>query len=193
MRQVRYNYLHEIVKIVNPSSIIEIGIAMGKNAEAMLKMNPKVKYTGYDVFDTVDSEFQKAAGNTKKVSGKTAMQNKLNRIASDVTLHEGKTEDTLWEKGDKADLVWLDGDHRLASIIKDYEAVKDSGVIVFDDYYVTEKHAGFDRSEYGCYEMFSDDPDVLISPETIDWGHIRIAVKCKDPVMHTKIKELFDE
>ena len=51
----------------------------------------------------------------------------------------------------------------------------------------------FDRSEYGCYEMFSDDPDVLISPETIDWGHIRIAVKCKDPVMHTKIKELFDE
>jgi hypothetical protein len=194
MRKTRYEYLHEIVKIVNPSSIIEIGIAVGKNAEAMIRTaGSMVKYTGYDVFDTVDFKFQRDAGNTKEVHSKKAIYNKLSRISPNVTLHEGKTEDTLWAKGDRADLVWLDGDHRLESIRKDYEAVKDSRVIIFDDYYTTQRNKFYDRSEYGCYEIFKDDDNALISPETIDWGNIRIAVKCNDSVIHKNIQELFNE
>ena len=40
------------------------------------------------------------------------------------------TQDTLWPAPNSADFVWLDGDHRLESIRKDFESLKNSKVVV---------------------------------------------------------------
>lgn len=193
MKQTRYEYLEEITSLTKPNSIIEIGVATGRNAAAMIKASSviMVKYTGYDVFDTKDQSFHDEVGNAKNVLSKKQIYDKLKLLTPNINLVEGMTQDTLWPNGDTADLVWLDGDHRIESIEKDYEAVKDSKIIVFDDYYTTEMNGKFPRKDFGCYEIFKDRPDVLISPETVQWGNIRIAVVTKDPELHSKIKKLF--
>ena len=134
MHRMRYGYLREACEVLKPSSICEIGIAKGDNARAMLNAsgnNPR--YVGYDVFDTMDESFHTLVGNGKKVFSVEGIENRVKEFTNDYELVEGMTQDTLHGQNHKFDFVFIDGDHRIAEIIKDFEAVQESDVIVFDD------------------------------------------------------------
>ena len=100
------------------------------------------------------------------------------------------TSDTLWPYLNKADYVWLDGDHRLNSIKKDFEALKESKVIVFDDYYSTGEHDGFHIEKYGCNKIVEtfDENEIFITPETKDLPNVRIVFWSKDVLLINKLK-----
>ena len=190
----RYQYLLLGLCIVAPKSIIEVGLARGIRAFQMIqlakKYNPDVKYTGYDVFDTKDSEWHKLVGNGKKVEAKLVIEKKLKTLTNNLNLIQGMTSDTLWPHPNKADYVWLDGDHRLISIKKDYESLKESKVIVFDDYYSTGEHDGFHIEKYGCNKIVEDfdENQIFITPETKELPNIRIVFWSKDISLINKLK-----
>jgi len=190
----RYQYLLLGLCIVAPKSIIEVGLARGIRAFQMIqlakKYNPDVKYTGYDVFDTKDSEWHKLVGNGKKVEAKLVIEKKLRTLTNNLNLIQGMTSDTLWPHSNKADYVWLDGDHRLISIKKDYESLKESKVIVFDDYYSSGEHDGFHIEKYGCNKIVEDfdENQIFITPETKELPNIRIVFWSKDILLINKLK-----
>jgi hypothetical protein len=189
-KNMRYEYLIDIIEYLEPKSIIEIGVAEGKNAEEMLrKTGNGTKYTGYDVFDFTDKIFHNLVGNGKMVLSEEEIFSKLSTLSADVTLHKGMTQDTLWPKGDKADLVWLDGDHRIEAIRKDFEAVKKSRVIVLDDYYI-EDNQQWSIDKYGCNELVKSLQDVIITPATRKLESIRLAVWSNDKKILDDLREI---
>ena len=191
----RYQYLLLGLCIVAPKSIIEVGLARGIRAFQMIqlgkKYNADIKYTGYDVFDTKDSSWHKLVGNGKKVESKLIIEKKLKILTNNIKLVQGMTSDTLWPYPNKADYVWLDGDHRLNSIKKDFEALKKSKVIVFDDYYSTGEHDGFHIEKYGCNKIVEalKENEIFITPETKDLPNIRIVFWSKDVLLISKLKK----
>ena len=186
---IRYNFLHKITKLVKPKTFIEIGVAAGDNAIHLLKNNSIERYDGYDVFDYNDIEFHKKAGNGKKCLSEKDIYAKLSPYCKNVVLHKGMTSDTLWGKDTYADMVWIDGDHRIEAIKNDFDSVKSSKVIVFDDYYVTGEHAGYTIDKYGCNNIV-DPLDVLITPPTNKFPNIRIAVLVYDTTLKANIKNI---
>ena len=189
-KNMRYEYLIDIIEYLEPKSIIEIGVAEGKNAEEMLrKTGNGTKYTGYDVFDFTDKIFHNLVGNGKMVLSEKEIFSKLSILSGDVTLHKGMTQDTLWPKGDKADLVWLDGDHRIEAIRKDFDAVKKSRVIVLDDYYI-EDNQQWSIDKYGCNELVKSLQDVIITPATRKLESIRLAVWSNDKKILDDLREI---
>jgi len=192
----RYQYLLLGLCIVAPKSIIEVGLAKGIRAFQMVqlakKYNPNVKYTGYDVFDTKDPSWHRLVGNGKKVESKLIIEKKLKILTNNIRLVQGMTSDTLWSYPNKADYVWLDGDHRLNSIKKDFEALKESKVIVFDDYYSTGEHDGFHIEKYGCNKIVEtfDESEIFITPETKDLPNVRIVFWSKDVLLINTLKNL---
>ena len=192
----RYQYLLLGLCVLAPKSIIEVGLAKGIRAFQMVqlakKYNQDVKYTGYDVFDTKDPSWHRLVGNGKKVESKSIIEKKLKTITNNIRLVQGMTSDTLWPYPNKADYVWLDGDHRLNSIKKDFEALKESKVIVFDDYYSTGEHDGFHIEKYGCNKIVEtfDENEIFITPETKDLPNVRIVFWSKDVLLINKLKNL---
>ena len=123
MRQRRYEYLTDIINIVKPETIIEIGVARGENAQRMIQAAGfNVEYTGFDVFDNTDKEWHKLVGNGKGVLNEEQIKSKLEPMCSQVSLVKGFTQETLWAQNYTADLVFIDGDHRSSMIIGDHKA-----------------------------------------------------------------------
>lgn len=140
----RYRQMVDLVAQVKPRTIIEVGVHEGKRAvmlcEAALKYrrhDKTILYTGFDVFDTESAEFQQAALNGK---GTTSEQRARDRLTALVPLLEfdfvvGDTAKTLKGKLYMADFAFIDGDHRVEVIRSDYQALKGSTCVAFDDYY----------------------------------------------------------
>ena len=177
---IRYQYLLLGVVLTKPKSIIEIGLAQGERAYQMIQLASKyeanIKYTGYDVFDTKSSSWHRMVGNGKQVASKDVIKSRLDKLTSNISLIEGMTSETLWLNPQKADYVWLDGDHRVEEIQRDFEAVKNSKIIVFDDFYVNGEHDGFTIDKFGCNKIVEtfDKDQIFISPETKILPDIRI-------------------
>ena len=196
---IRYQYLLIGLCFVKPKSIIEVGLAKGVRAYQMIqlamKYNASVSYCGYDVFDTKDQDWHKLVGNGKKVESKLKIEKRLKTLTSNVKLVEGMTKDTLWTSPNSADFVWLDGDHRLESIRKDFESLKNSKVIVFDDYYTTQEHNGFSIEDFGCNKIVEklNHEEIFISPRTKKYPEIRVVFWSKDKNLIKSIKELLTD
>jgi len=144
-----------MIAIAKPSFIVEIGVHQGIRAAMMvseaLKHNSEVLYVGYDVFDTKDTAFHEAAFNGKGIVGDADARANLREVKGSFTYQFviGDTRETLHDTSVIADFVFIDGDHRVEVIQADYEAVKDSRVIVFDDYYT----GGPDTEIVGCNKV----------------------------------------
>lgn len=153
----RYRQLADVVRFAQPKSIIEIGAHRGERAEMLcreaLKYRDHVHYIGYDLFEDATAET-----NAEEMNGKSpaTMQGTAERLAAikGVTyeLVKGNTRTTLHGTQIAADLVFIDGGHSVETIRGDYEAVKDSNVIVFDDYYTH----GADTQRFGCNHVVQD-------------------------------------
>lgn len=134
---------YKIFDHYRPNTICEIGTHNGKSAvqfvDYCLKINPRLNYVGYDVFDAVknNEQFHEKEINGKGAGKFTTAKNNLKHRQRDYkkfkfTLHQGFTQDTLTES--IYDFVYIDGGHSYETVKHDYEKVKASKVIVFDDY-----------------------------------------------------------
>ena len=137
-----------------PNTICEIGTHDGKSAvqfvDYCLKINPKLQYIGYDIFDSVrhDKQFHekeingKGAGSFKKAKSNLAHRQASNKKFK-FQLHRGYTTDTLVKA--EYDFVYIDGGHSYETVKHDYNKVKNSTVIVFDDYQTSGVKEFFDE------------------------------------------------
>ena len=192
MKSMRYEYLIDVVKVVKPETIIEIGVAKGANAAKMINAAGfNVEYTGFDVFDWTDKEWHKLVGNGKKVLDEDTIRAKLEPLCSQVDLVKGFTQETLWAKDYKADLVFIDGDHRASMIIGDHKAVEGSKVIVFDDYY-TAPNGDFAPPDFGCNVLVDELDWKIITPATSKADNIRLAIWTDDKDLRNKLEEVVE-
>lgn len=140
----RYAQVIELVHEAKPADIIEIGVWNGgramEMAAAALKHSGRVHYTGFDLFEEATAETNEVEFNAKKNNTLGAVEGRLKEFADKnagftFELVRGNTRDTLEGDSLTADFVYIDGGHSVKTIRGDYEAVKHSGMVVFDDYY----------------------------------------------------------
>lgn len=175
---MRYSQLEDLIAECEPKTIIEIGTHHGHRAWCMcieaLTYNHDVKYIGYDLFEDATPETNerelngKGAGSARKAMEAMKLIS-LSHPGFTFELHKGDTRKTLHGKAMVADFVFLDGGHSVETIRGDYEAVKGSKVVVFDDYYVS----GADTTKYGCNEVVKDIPHELL-PKVDTFGELRV-------------------
>ncbi len=151
----RYDQLLTAIDLFKPTTIVEIGTWNGYNAVRMIKQAQKhrknVKYIGFDLFEEASDETDSEELNLKKhftvedvwaYIEKECPGTKFNLI-------KGNTNDTLTSLS--ADFVFIDGGHSIETIEHDYNAVKGSSCVIFDDYYVPDSAGACpDINIYGC-------------------------------------------
>jgi hypothetical protein len=154
MKPVLLTPYHQIFDRCKPKTICEIGTHDGKSAvqfiDYCLKYNPKLSYTGYDIFDDVENDIMfheqevngKGAGKYKKAKSNLEHRQRKNKRFQ-FKLVRGFTTDTLNES--KYDFVYIDGGHSYETVKHDYSKLKDSSVIVFDDYQISGVKKCFDE------------------------------------------------
>lgn len=135
---MRYDFLNNLIDITKPQSICEIGVWRGMTAKKMcttaLRYNNNLTYEGYDLWEDLKHSEAAIQMANKGPSSKEMAIRQLSTIKDlNYKLISGDTEYTLPNK--YFDFVFLDGDHRDFAIQRDYERIKDSETIVFDDYY----------------------------------------------------------
>lgn len=174
----RYKQLEKLVAFNKPGKIIEIGTHKATRADMMcreaLKHNSAVHYLGYDLFEDATPETDQREMNGKGAGSEAVAREILDRIAADnpgftYELVRGDTRFTLHGTEQGADFVFIDGGHSVETIRGDYEAVKSSRLIVFDDYYTGDVAPAF-----GCNQILRHVPHELLPEEDRGKGGIGI-------------------
>jgi len=149
----RYAQINSLIAKIKPSTIAEIGTWNGYRAIEMakeaLKHQQQVTYYGFDLFeqatdDTDSEEMNVKPHYTKELVSRFLDNFKKTNPGFNYVLTAGNTRETL--KSMAVDFAFIDGGHSIETIIGDYEALKDSKVVLFDDYY----EGGIDIEKYGC-------------------------------------------
>lgn len=177
MRHERYNLLLNLVCEHKPKTIVEIGTWTGKTAISMitraLKYND-VHYIGYDLFEEASDNTDYEEFNVKKHEFFKTVVEKFDRLKSyesgfTYELYKGNTRKILKEHN--VDFVFIDGGHSVETIRNDYEKVKGSKVIVFDDYYLPDEEGNIvDISKYGANKIV----DKLNRVEIVEQDNITV-------------------
>lgn len=149
----RYDTLLELIDKYKPQSIVEVGVWNGANAIRMIRQAQKyhsdISYTGYDLFEDATAETDQKEFNVKGHNSVKAVAAFIRaETGINPSLIKGDTNQTL-SVPVYADFVYLDGGHSVETIRNDYEAVKDSKIVVLDDYYT----GGVDTNKYGCNKL----------------------------------------
>jgi len=183
----RYKQIGRMIEIYKPNSIVETGTWNGgraiEMAMAAFQHVDEVTYTGYDLFEEATEALDKAELNSKAHNSLEAVEARSNEFAGamesqgktfNFTLLKGDTKDQL--KNTKVDFAYIDGGHSEDTVNHDYEMLKESDVIVFDDY-VSKDENGNDPGEefYGVnkiIEKFEGRKKVLPSQDRIVEGGI---------------------
>jgi hypothetical protein len=178
----RYNQLIKLVERCKPKSIVEVGTHRAARADTMcreaLKHNQTLHYVGFDLFEEATAETNAEEMNGKGAGEFDTATRKLEAIQREhpgftFELHKGNTRETLHGKTIVADFVFIDGGHSVETIRGDYEALKSSKLIAFDDHYT-----GIDTKKFGCNEVIKGRTYTILP--IADWvrggGRVRIAV-----------------
>lgn len=186
----RYRQLVQLVSEIKPASIVEVGVHRAIRADAMcreaLVHRPDVTYFGFDVFEHETAQFHADALNGKGIPPEAIARGKLSAIAAsflrfNYRLFVGDTRVTLHGDPIKADFAFIDGDHRVSVIRGDYEALSESGCIVFDDYYTPGPRGQLpDLSKFGANAIV----DELAATHRVD------ILPVKDPCNHGAFTQL---
>ena len=157
-RPKRYQLVFDLISEIKPNSILEIGTWSGKSGEAIckkaLEYNDDVTYYGFDLFEDADEETDANELNVKQhytLREVTTVFHNIKRENSKFTyqLYKGNTKQTL--SPIMVDVVLIDGGHSVETIESDYNNVKHSRVIVFDDYYMSDSDGNLpDLTKFGC-------------------------------------------
>jgi len=146
MKPFLFDVMKDIIGDAKCEFIGEIGTHKGGSAKQFIELfAPRVKkltYYGYDVFDaeSPNLELHKKERNGKAPANMRAAKATLSKVKLshpniEFKLFQGYTTDTLQET--KFDFVYIDGGHSYETVKHDYEKVKDSKIIVFDDVKIT--------------------------------------------------------
>jgi uncharacterized Rossmann fold enzyme len=175
----RYEQLKKLVGFVKPKVIIEVGTHKGVRAEMMcreaVKHQERVHYIGYDLFDEATAETNEQELNGKGAGSEAGARSRLENIDG-LTFEfiKGNTRDTLHGKDVRGDFVFIDGGHSVETIRGDYEALKASRMIAFDDWYDGNK---VDLSKFGCNEVLRNvRHEILPEADNHNGLTIRLAV-----------------
>ena len=168
---MRYDRLIALAAEKKPDVLIEIGTHRGNNAKR-LKVHCK-KYYGFDLWEGGNEETDRRESNGKGRSTKAQAAEAL--ADADFELIAGDTLDTLpafWERGIKADFVFIDGGHSIGTISSDWNwtrrMLNPGAVVVFDDYYEPE------RDGFGCNLIVAGIDHELLGGDTFDGTLIRL-------------------
>ncbi len=136
---------YNIFDLYLPQNIAEIGTHNGSSAIQFIDyLFPRVhrlQYTGYDLFDMANSETDsiehngKGPGNFKLAEKALSKRKEKYGKRFSYELIKGYTKDTLTVPV-SYDFVYIDGGHSYDTVMHDYFMVKESTVIVFDDYQI---------------------------------------------------------
>lgn len=146
MKPYHFERFIQLLDEIKPEKICEIGTHNGKTASQMCdyvlgSTNNNVFYQGYDAFDLI--EFSESYGkekNGKGIGSKIQAFRKLTKISRKYpdrltfNLVKGFTKDTLTPG--IYDFVYIDAGHSYESVLHDWHMVKDSKMIVFDDWFM---------------------------------------------------------
>jgi len=130
---------------INPTFIGELGTHNGDSAVQFCKCaleyskKEKIKYAGYDMFEDADLDpaFARKERNAKGAGLYYTAKRKLDRLKNSYAprfnykLYKGMTSATL--ENIKFDFVYIDAGHSYDSVVHDWNKVKESKLIVFDD------------------------------------------------------------
>jgi len=172
MAPQRYNDILKLIEKHNPKTICEIGTWNGLRAIEMakeaLKYSDTLHYYGFDLFETASKETDEAELNIKRhntIESVTQLLSNFARRNSGFTfeLFIGNTNDVLPDM--IVDLVFIDGGHSVNTIQNDYNHLKNSKVIIFDDYYLDENIV--DTLKWGCNTIVDQLDNVTIM-STVD-------------------------
>jgi predicted O-methyltransferase YrrM len=185
----RYENLKHIVAKFKPKTICEIGTSHGRGSlvliEEALKHQDNIHFTGYDLFEeqTVENNLKERNGKgviigkgretgkekpvptIKSVSTKlNKLKNKLSSKEFEFDLIKGDTNKTLNE-GKYYDLAFIDGGHHKDTVINDYNKVKNSRVVVFDDFIMKFNDDGdIGHPSWGAHHILEEDTKYHILP-----------------------------
>lgn len=103
-----------------------------------LQHHADVEFHGFDLFETATTETDAREINGKGHGSYDKAHNRFLGIQKQnpefrFHLYSGFTTDTFVEPI-RADLAYIDGGHSTATVLHDFNMVRDSSVIVFDDY-----------------------------------------------------------
>lgn len=180
----RYDDLPTLINMILPATIVEVGTHKATRATLMcqtaLAHRYQVHYIGYDLFDEATPETNAEEMNGKGPANWDAARARLNMVKDHhhgftFELIKGNTRKTLHGKDVVADFVFIDGGHSVETIRGDYEALKNSRMIVFDDFYVS----GVDTTKFGCNSIVADMPHAVLKKEDpiIGGGKVRMAMR----------------
>lgn len=206
---MRYNQLLPIIAHNEPKTIVEVGTWDGHRAILMateaLKHNKEVYYVGFDLFENATEETDERELNVKPHHSLADVTARLEDFRSTnpgfrFQLVPGDTRETLKDfRAHPVDFAFIDGGHSIDTIRSDYENLKHSKVIVFDDFYSDR-----DTAEHGCNEIVADldrlvlpqkDPvkgggrvQMVVSPKTAWPGKANLIIKTKNCVPDERIR-----
>ena len=152
----RQQYFQTAIDIFKPNSYCEIGCHNGRWASVtcsyILSMMHEVSFEGYDLFDLANEKTHKEEINGKGTGSYDACFKRMEKLKKRAakkkksfvySLHKGFTTDTLPTKA--YDMVFIDGGHKYETVMEDYERVKQSKVIFFDDYDIPDTKKACDE------------------------------------------------
>lgn len=179
----RYETLLDLINIFKPQTIAEVGSWNGTNAIRMLhaahKFHTRPYYIGYDLFEEANEATDKEEFNVKKHHTEAEINAFIAKNApfAEVATIKGNTRVTLESLA--VDFAFIDGGHSLETIKHDYEALKHSSVIVFDDFYSADEYGRMpDINLLGCNKIVEKLPHAVIkgSDPVEGGGFVNLAV-----------------
>jgi len=146
---------YKLINVYKPRTYCEIGTHNGLTAagviKEMFKYVDQVTFDGYDAFQSVPAREH----NGKSQAGDVHYKKCVRRMEGiqhthnlTWTLHKGFTTDTLITPR-KFDLAYIDGGHSYETVLHDYNMLKDSHIIIFDDYNLNEVKRAVDSIGLG--------------------------------------------
>ena len=153
MKDFKWNAVFKpLIEKYKPKTFCEIGCHEGLTLKSLTplvgELGYKINYVGYDAFDLAERptfEYpQNPITGEMEHNGKESASYEIikercdkyvkNELLESYELIKGWTHETL--NGPLAfDMVYIDGGHSYSTVKWDYEQVKDSKVIIFDDTY----------------------------------------------------------
>lgn len=164
-------HFYKIFDIYLPQNICEIGTHNGQSAfqfvDYLWTRVPRLHYTGYDLFESADADLTKAEHNGKGpgryMDAYRGLEKRKKKYGGkfDFELIRGNTNQTLTSPR-VFDFVYIDGGHSYETVMHDYSMLKDSKVIVFDDYQIKGVAQAVNEitksiKDYECIELTNPD------------------------------------
>ena len=145
--------LGPLIEQYRPRVLVETGTHRGRSGcymvQQALRHHPDIEYHGFDLFETATEATDQAEINGKGHGCYEIAEARFAAIGLvhpgfRFTLHRGFTTETFVTPI-RADLAYIDGGHSTDTVLHDYSMVRDSAVIVFDDFQMDTVRAALEQ------------------------------------------------